>query len=148
MPKACSSDLRERVIDAVEEGASRREAAERFEVSASSAVRWLQAWRSDGVCAPKPRGGSRSPLEDYTEEILALVDEQADWTLDEFVLAMRKRRIPGSRSALARFLDRHDITFKKNPARRRAGAGGCGARAPALDARAGTPRFVPSCLPR
>jgi hypothetical protein len=26
---------------------------------------------------------------------------------------MRKRRIPGSRSALWRFLDRHDITFKK-----------------------------------
>ncbi len=33
MPKAYSHDLRERVITAVETAASRREAAERFEVS-------------------------------------------------------------------------------------------------------------------
>ena len=32
MPKAYSGDLRERVIEAVAAGASRREAAERFEV--------------------------------------------------------------------------------------------------------------------
>ena len=37
MPKSYSGDLRERVIEAVEiEGASRREAAERFGVSVSS----------------------------------------------------------------------------------------------------------------
>ena len=41
MPKAYSRDLRERVITAVETGASRREAAERFEVSVASAVKWL-----------------------------------------------------------------------------------------------------------
>jgi transposase len=64
MPKACSLDLRERVIEAVEGGASRREAVERFEVSASSAVKWwLQSWRREGRRAPRPRGGSRSPLE-------------------------------------------------------------------------------------
>jgi transposase len=45
MPKSCSSDLRGRVLVAVEEGATRREAAERFEVSPSSAVKWFQAWR-------------------------------------------------------------------------------------------------------
>ena len=39
MPKAYSRDLRERVITAVETGASRREAAERFEVSVASAVK-------------------------------------------------------------------------------------------------------------
>ena len=44
MPKAYSGDLRERVIDAVEAGASRREAAERFEISVASAVKWLQRW--------------------------------------------------------------------------------------------------------
>jgi transposase len=37
--------LRERVIEAVAAGASRREAAESFSLSASSAVRWLQRWR-------------------------------------------------------------------------------------------------------
>ena len=113
MPKALSGDLRERVIEAVEAGASRREVAERFEISASSAVKWLKQWRDHGIRAPKPRGGSRSVLEDYAERIVALVDEQPDRTLDELLAAMRKRRIPGSRSALWRFLDRHGITFKK-----------------------------------
>jgi transposase len=37
MPKAYSADMRERVIAEVEGGASRREAAEEFEVSASTA---------------------------------------------------------------------------------------------------------------
>jgi transposase len=44
MPKSYWGDLRERVIEAVEGGASRRETAERFEVSVSSAVKWLQRW--------------------------------------------------------------------------------------------------------
>src|SRR5207247_1397769 len=39
MPKPCSLDLRERVLATVEAGASRREAAERFEVSPSSAIK-------------------------------------------------------------------------------------------------------------
>jgi hypothetical protein len=48
MPKPCSLDLRERVLETVEAGASRREAAERFEVSASSAIKWLQRWHETG----------------------------------------------------------------------------------------------------
>jgi transposase len=108
MPKSYSGDLRERVIEAVETGASRSEAAECFEISPNSAVKWLQAWHDHGVCAPKPRGGSRSVLEDYAERILDLIAEYPDRTLDELVVAMRKRRIPGSRSALWRFLDRHE----------------------------------------
>src|SRR5271165_1072155 len=92
MPKAYSGDLRERVIEAVETGASRREAAERFEVSVSSAVKWLQRWRERKSAAPKPRGGSISPLEELATEILALVAEQPDLTLVETVAALRKRR--------------------------------------------------------
>jgi len=139
MPKALSGDLRERVIEAVEAGASRREAAERFEISASSAVKWLQRWRDHGVCAPKPRGGRRSVLEDYADRILALIAEQPDRTLDELAEAMRKRGIPGSRSALRRFLDRHDITFKKKPAGSRTTPRRRGASASALDSTPGLP---------
>jgi len=133
MPKACSRDLRERVIDAVEWGASRREAAEHFDVSAASAVRWFQSWRGEGRRAPKPRGGSRSPLEDHAEAILALVAERLDWTLEELVVAMHRQKIPGSRSALWRFLERHGISFKKKPASDRTAPGGRRPRAPALD---------------
>jgi transposase len=136
MARPYSSDLRERVVEAVNEGATRSEAAERFGVGVSSAVRWHQAWRETGTVAAKPCGGSRSPLEDYAEEIIALVEDQRDRTLDEIVAAMHARRIPGSRTALFRFLERHGITFKKSPARQRAGAYGRGARPQALDPRA------------
>ena len=64
MTRPYSSDLRARVIEAVDEGATRAEAAERFGVSVASAVRWHQAWRNHGTIEAKPYGGSRSPLED------------------------------------------------------------------------------------
>src|SRR6516225_10186863 len=98
MARPYSSDLRARVVEAVDEGATRHEAAERFGISVASAVRWHQAWRNEGTIEAKPCGGSRS--------------------------------------ALFRFLVRHGITFKKSPARQRAGTGGRGARPPALDTRA------------
>src|ERR1700758_4984303 len=84
MPRAYSGDLRERVIEAVEhEGTSRREAAERFGVSASSGIKWLQRWHETGSAAAKPRGGSVSPLEKHAAIILEVVAEQPDLTLDE-----------------------------------------------------------------
>ena len=43
MPRPCSLDLRMRVLREVEAGASRREAAECVEVSASSAIKWMRA---------------------------------------------------------------------------------------------------------
>src|SRR6266699_2604368 len=95
-------ELRVRVIRFVEGGASRREAADKFDVRVSSAIRWMQQFRDDGTCEPMPRGGSTSPLEKYSERILALIREQPDLTLDEMVLALRKRRILASRSALSR----------------------------------------------
>ena len=116
MPKAYSGDLRERVIEAVEAGASRHEAAEYFEVSVASAVKWLQRWNKERSAAPKPRGGSVSPLEIFASEILAVVGEQPDLTLDETLVELRKRRIKTSRSSLWRFFDRYNITLKKKPA--------------------------------
>src|SRR6201984_279847 len=113
VPKAYSSDLRERVIEAVAAGASRREAAERFEVSVASAVKWVQRWRDDNSAAAKPRGGSISPLEEFATEILSVIAEHPDLTLVETLAELRQRRIRTSRSALWRFLDRHNITFKK-----------------------------------
>jgi transposase len=113
MAKSYSSDLRERVIAAVKAGASRREAGDQFEISASSSVRWLQRWEKDRSAAPKPCGGSVSPLEKFAARVLALVAEQPDLTLVETLKELRRQRIRTSRTALWRFLDRHDITFKK-----------------------------------
>ena len=137
MPRAYSADMRERVIARVESGASRREAAEHYDVSPSTAVIWVKCFRDTGRCSAKPRGGSISPLEEHAQFLLALIDAQPDVTLDEIVSMMRKHKIPGSRTAVWRFFQRHKITFKKSVARGRAGTPGRGARTAALDARAG-----------
>ena len=137
MPTAYSTDIRGRVIARVESGASRREAAEQFEISPSAAIKWVSCFRATGSCAAKARGGSTSPLEEHADFLLALIEEQSDLTLDEVVHAMRKQRIPGSRTAVWRFFERHKITLKKKPARSRAGARGRGAGTAALDARTG-----------
>src|SRR6516164_8317426 len=113
MPKAYSAHMRERVIAEVEGGASRRQAAEEFEVSASTAVIWVKCFRDTGRCSAKPRGGSISPLEKHADFLLGLIKKHSDLTLDEVILAMRKHKIPGSRTAVWRFFERHKITFKK-----------------------------------
>ena len=114
MPKAYSADMRGRVIAPGGKRGSRREAAEHYEVSASTAVIWVKCFRETGRCAAKPRGGSISPLEEHADFLLALIDEQPDLTLDEVVSAMRRQRISGSRTAVWRFFQRHKITFKKS----------------------------------
>lgn len=136
MPRPYSNDLRRRAIDTVEAGASRREVAELFEVSPSTVVNWLRRWCKDRIAAAMPSGGSVSPLEAHAEWLLSLVAKQPDLTLDEVIIAMAKRKIAGSRSAVSRFYIRHNITFKKKPARRGATPGGRGPRAAALEARA------------
>ena len=137
MPKAYSADMRTRVIARVESGASRREAAEHYDVSPSTAVIWVKCFRETGRCTAKRRGGSTSRLEEHAEFLLALIEEQPDLTLDEVVAVMRRNKVPGSRTAVWRFFQRHKMTLKKSAARGGAGARGRGARPAALDARAG-----------
>src|SRR3981189_222964 len=141
-------ELRVRVIRFVQGGGSRREAAEQFEVSVSSAIRWVQRFRDEGTCEPIPRGGSTSPLEKHSQRILALISEQPDVTLGEIVSALHKRRIPGSRSALSRFFARHGITVKKKPAGTRAQASRRGPGAPTLGPRARHAWPRPPCIYR
>jgi transposase len=136
MPKPYSGDLRARVIEEIVTGASRREAAERYGISASVVVIWAQRFEATGSVAAKPSGGSTSPLEEHAEFLLALIAAQPDLTLDEVVVVMEQRGIAGSRNAVWCFFDRRNISFKKNSVRRGAKARGSGPRTPAVDARA------------
>src|SRR5262249_27636948 len=74
MPKAYSEDMRARVLAEVESGASRRAAAEEFDVSASTAIIWVKCFRETGRCTAKPRGGSVSPLEKHADFATARPD--------------------------------------------------------------------------
>ena len=112
MPKSYSCDLRERVIEMVEAGASRHEAADHFGVSVSSVVKWMQRWNETERHAEATRG-SVSPLEWQLEHAMAVITDQPDLSLEETAAELRRHRIRTSRSALSRFFHRHDFTFKK-----------------------------------
>lgn len=62
MTAPVSQDLRRRLVRAVEEGRSAREAARRFEVSVSVAIKPVRRVRETGSTAPAKMGGYRQPL--------------------------------------------------------------------------------------
>jgi len=136
MAKPYSRDLRMRVVEAVEGGASRREVAELFGISPSVVVIWMQRWTQTGSVEAKPSGGSTSPLDEHAEYLLGLTVEQPDMTLNEIVAAMSNAGIEGSRTAVWRFYERHGISFKKNFVRGGAKARRSGPCTAPLDARA------------
>jgi transposase len=117
MSKPYSRDLRERVVRSVEAGGSCHEAAAAFEVSPSSAIRWVALWRQTGSVAAKPMGGKHSPLDAQQQWLLELIAGEPDLTLEEIRSRLRARGIRVSASSVWRFYDRNDITFKKKPAR-------------------------------
>lgn len=116
MTRALSQDLRSRVIAAVDGGLSCNAAAERFGIAVSSAIRWVRAWRVEGRVAPLPQGGDlRSHhIEVYRDVILGAIDADVDITLVELSdLLHRKHKASFAASTVWRFLDRHNLTFKK-----------------------------------
>jgi transposase len=120
MPRVLSQDLRERVVAAVEGGMSCRRAAERFGVSAASAIRWRQLVLQHGTPAAKPQGGDRrsAPIEDHAGLIHAAIEQQSDITLDELRLMLAGHGVSTSIATLWRFFARHRITRKKRRATR------------------------------
>ena len=73
MLRAYSSDLRIRVIRAVEDGSSARGAARRLGVGESTATAWVGRWRRTGSAAAKSqKGRSRSPLNRHADWLLGL----------------------------------------------------------------------------
>lgn len=119
MGKALSEDLRVRVIEAVEAGASRHQAAARFGVGVSSAIRWVQEWRESGRTAPRQQGGDRRSdrIEAHADVLLAEIEAHPDRTLEELqALLARERGVIVSNSTVWRFCDRHGLTHKKSPA--------------------------------
>ena len=135
MARPYSQDLRVRVVEAVEGGASRREVAELYGISPSVVVIWMQRWAETGSIEAKQSGGSVSPLDEHAEFLLRLIVERPDMTLDEIVAAISRAGIEGSRTAVWRFYERHEISFKKNFVRSRAKARQRSPRTPTLDAR-------------
>ena len=117
MSKPLSLDLRERVVAAVCGGMSRRQAAERFGVSAASAVRWCALDRDTGSAKAKPQGGDRHShrIEAQADLILSLLDGSGDITLMEIQARLAEQGHRFGIGTLWRFFPRRNITWKKRP---------------------------------
>jgi transposase len=115
MSKALSLDLRERVLVAIAGGMSCRQAAARFGVSASSAIRWRARVRAQGDARPKALGGDRRSgrIEAHAALILRLVEGTPDITLVELRSELASRGVGVGVATLWRFFERRRITLKK-----------------------------------
>ena len=116
MSKALSVDLRVRVLAAVADGLTHRQAGDRFGVSAASVSRWRKLARDQGNAQPGPLGGDRRSqgLERHGTTILDIIASNRDITLAEIRTALEARGVRTSIGALWSFLDRHRITLKKS----------------------------------
>ena len=115
MSFALSVDLRERVVAAIAAGSSCRQAAVRFGVSASSAIRWWQLERRIGSIVPKALGGDRRSgrIEAQAPLILGLVQATPDITLIELRAALAEQGHGFGLATLWRFFARRRITLKR-----------------------------------
>ena len=92
MAAPLSADLRERIVAEVEGGGSRRRAAARFAVAASSAIRLMQRVERTGSIAPGKVGGHRRPiLEPHEATLRAIVTAAPDITLAEIKAELMDR---------------------------------------------------------
>jgi transposase len=123
MARAYSLDLRERVVAAVAAGQSCRAVATTFKVSVSSVVKWSQRFRATGSVAARPMGGNRPyVLASERDWLLARVAEQPDVTLRALLAELADRGITLSYYSVWHFFEHEGISFKKKPARQRAGS--------------------------
>ena len=117
MSRALSLDLRERVLTAVALGASHRQAAERFGVSAASVSRWRALARVQGDARPRALGGDRRSgrIEAHKATILAELERVPDISIEELRRALAVKGLVFGFGTLQRFFARHRITRKRRP---------------------------------
>lgn len=115
MTAPLSQDLRRRLVRAVEEGSSARQAAARFEVSPSAAIKLMQRVRQTGSMAPAKIGGYRKPLLAGHEDLLReLTTTRKGITLAEIRDELVEHGIePGSLATIRSTLRRLGLSHKK-----------------------------------
>jgi putative transposase len=79
MAKPLDTDLRARVVAAVEAGMSCRSAAARFDISESAAIKLMQRYRATGSIAPGQMGGHKPrKLAAWRDWLLERIGEKPD----------------------------------------------------------------------
>jgi len=115
MTTPLSQDLRRRIVRAVERGSSIRQAAVRYEVSPSAAVKLMRRLRQTGSVRPDRVGGHRRPvLEPHQDLLRTLVDAKSGITLSEIQAELQTRGIEvQALSTIHLMLKRMHLTHKK-----------------------------------
>lgn len=115
MPRACSADLRERVLAAYEaDEGSQAEVARRFRLSERTVSRWLRAVRVESRREPKTPGHRRTRLGGQGAVLADLVTEQNDATLAEYAERLMARTgVRRSLAAVCRALKAMGLVRKK-----------------------------------
>jgi transposase len=115
MARAYSSDLRVRVIEAINGGLSTRHAAALFSVGVATAGAWHRFWRKTGEAKPLQQGNpGGSKLDAYAGFILGLIAADKDITLNEIAgRLLQEHGVAVQPSTIWYFLDRRGMTFKK-----------------------------------
>ena len=125
MSKPYSLDLRSRVVAAVEtEGLSRNQAAARFGVAVSTAVHWVDRYRSTGSVSPSKIGGykPRTLQGEHADWLIARCREK-DFTISLLVEELRAvRGLKVDRHSVWEFLHAEGLSFKKKSVRKGAGS--------------------------
>ena len=114
MAKPFANDLRWKMVETVRRDLSRRQTAERFQVSVSCVVKLMQRVEATGDLAPARFGGfESSPLATREAEIRSWVAERSDITLAELQAKLEDAGTTSSLAAIARCLQRLGLTRKK-----------------------------------
>ena len=119
MPRAYSTDLRERALAAHEGGeGSQSEVARRYRVGERTLSAWLRTAREEGRRCPRPRRGGPPPIGGEREALAGLVAERNDATLAEYADRLAERTgARRSASALCRALKALGLVRKKRRSR-------------------------------
>jgi len=117
-----SIDLRERIVLARERGVGTAEVARLFKVSSRSIQRYCKQHRLSGHIQPQARGGYRkSRLSPYEKRVGKWIAQNNEISLREIQDRLAQEHgLIISMTALWHRIDRLGLTYKKNPARRRA----------------------------
>ncbi len=120
MGRVHSQDLRSRIISAVLAGASAREAARRFDVSPSSAIKLVRRWRETGSHAPAQIGGHRKRLlSDQFDWLHSMMATEPDITLAELQRRLAEEGVSVSMQTINVTLRELGYSYKKKPRTRR-----------------------------
>jgi transposase len=112
---AYSEDLREKIVEALERGMGKSQAARTFSVSLSSVKRYAKLAQEGRSLAPKKRPGSEPKLDERSRKLLqADLQEHPLLTLQERCEYLRAvASVEVSRSTVCRAIKRMDSTRKK-----------------------------------